>query len=1396
MKLKSLLVALIVIIAVCPRELSAKSATTHEGVSYSLSELDFSPGELIIKANPRIMTDSRALAKFTELHKHFGAYSVVKAFPDSSDIQQTPLALIYLARFPQNTNIPALAEQYKQSPLVEDAQPNYLRHTLSEPIIPNDPEYEELWSLEITHMPEAWAIEKGSPDVAIAIVDMGIDYNHEDLKSKVWINEDEIPDNGIDDDNNGYVDDVRGWDFSDAPTLPGRGDYTERDNDPMDETGHGTHVAGIAGAEVNNGIGVAGVAWNCKLMALRAGFPVAGGGTFLQDDDVSAAIVYAADNGATSINMSWGDMFNAFIIRDALNYAYNKGCVLVAATGNETKRRVLYPAALRNVIAVAASDQNGEIAFWSNASATVDIAAPGNSILSTHINNKYRRLTGTSMAAPQIAGVAALMRSKRPELSNKEIRQLMVATAIHLPNSPKAVDAGQVHAAKALTASASLIARINVPESHSGGDKFIDIIGSAGGYKFAGYRLFYGESTTPNAWIPMPTSAGDRVEYTTQRLHEKLETWHTAAVREGIYTIRLETVDTNNNVIRDEVVVVIDHSPPKITDVKAELWLNKVHYTTAITWDADEPIFGDVYFRLDFLAEGGNQDTDYRQIGGLAPFALLNTGFVSEKQLLFLSNGVSSGNYQYYIVSHNAAGLETIDDNNGAHYRAEVVGDTVTPNGFRNVIASLVSAGTKPSQNLPAMHIATATADFDGDGRLEIVGMETGGAGYQNVKIFERDDAGNYELVFTSPNAYFPWAVGDTDGDGLLEILGNTPERTFLLECRPGRVYPRHKIWETQDIWGGQIVDVDQDGKMEIIGRNNDSNAISIYEADFGDNSYQLVAQLENPTKGRNGLGTTFAISDFDGDGWIEIMAGDEEGDLFIYENIGDNQFRLTWQSQLIVTEAQEDEETSPVQSAYHLAANDLDGDGRAEFIVGGKADDSNYSFIRRRWIYKIFTSDGDDSYHPVWAQGIRGIRSGGNGVTTGDVDGDGQNEVMIVAWPNLYIFKYDGHTVVGGVHPPTPIWHHTVISTFNPIIADINGNGVGELLFNEESSSGESFSIYELDTAPEAPLTPWNVIAIPLDESSVYLAWEASDNRWRGVAPPDASREASGGTTPLHQDVVSYIVYRGTSVDHLEPIARDIQQMEYIDKSVEKNITYWYAVAAQTATGTETKRSEPVSAKPGTPPKLVSAEYFHPNRVILHFDKTMGASSQDPSRYSAQVEQGGILGTGLDGKTGTIVQNHPSSALLDQGKKRVILAFDAGTLLPGQTYNLVVSRIWDTDRIAIPPFSMQQFTVPPEEPPTIFTDLSKAIVYPNPVRPNEHHAGKVFFANLPTDASISIYSITGELIEQLTVTAADQGKKEWYLLNNAAAELASGIYIYVLESNGQRKTGKLAVIR
>ena len=1289
----------------------------------------YSPGELIVKVKSEVLTESKTYAQFKHTNAQFGALAVKNIFPHSPKNKRTQeLAAAYLIRFPLDVNVADLARKYRQSQLVEDAQPNYIRRTCAEPIIPNDEKYNELWNLEIINMGEAWAIEKGNPEVVIGIVDGGIDYNHEDVRTKIWLNEDEIPDNGIDDDNNGYIDDVRGWDFSDAPTLPGRGDYQDRDADPMDEGGHGTHVAGIAGAAVNNGVGVAGVAWNCKVMALRAGFSALPQGSFLQDDDVSAAIVYAADNGAQVINMSWGDEYNSFIIRDAINYADNEGCILVAATGNEVKRKVIYPAALRNVIAVAASNQVGEISFYSNAGATVDICAPGNVVISAHLNNKYRPLTGTSMAAPHVAGVAALMLSKRPNLTSEDVRQILVASAIPLKESEKAVNAGQLNAAAALVMSSSLVARIQSPETNEGGDQFIDIIGSAAGFKFTGYQLLYGETTVPNEWLPIGEISP------VHKLNERLARWDTAALAEGVYSLRLEVFGDGEKVVRDEVVVQIDHSPPEITDVRTELWLHEDHYTTVIIWNTDDTTNDKVYYRRNPpyppLPKGGRGDS---------PFEPCETGYSTNRHILFLSSNVPPGAYEYFITSCNAASLESKSDNESAYYSAEVLDFSITPNGFRDL-----------SANLPSIHVAVTEGDFDGDGRLEIVGMKLGGSGYAPVNIYERDDTSDFDLVFTSQDSYFPWAVADTDGDGIAEILGNDGDVTFLLEPRPGRVYPSAKIWEMEGIWGGQIADLDRDGKPEVISRYDDTNEIYIHEA-TGDDSYDRVAVLPNPTEGDNGLGTTFAVGDFDGDGLMEIAVGDDESDLFVYENTGDNQFRQTWKDKMVQGQG--------VSSAHYLASGDLDGDGKDEFIVGGKIDEGKFGFARKRWVFAVFKANGDDSYESIWTQAIMFINSGGNGVSVGDVDGDGQSEFIVVTLPNVYVFKYRASASSNPAF--VPIWHHTASSTFNPMIADLDGDGSGELLFNEEGR----LAIYERDTQPETSLAPWGLAAIPLNETDVYLMWEAP------------------------KDVASYNIHRGTAEENLEIIARNVAGLEsdpskgeFTDVNLSAGTTYWYAVSAQTLAGMGTQLSEKVAAKPGPQPRMVSAEYKTPNRVIVFFDKRMGAVAQYQNQYYAQAG-------------GKPDKNIPSSALLDRGKKRVILTFDAGKLLPGETYDIVALNVWDVDKIFISPeANSQRVTIPAEEIPKVPADLTQAIVYPNPVSPNENHLGRVTFANLPAATKISIYNLAGELIEQLE--SKDGGRKEWLLLNNTNGEIASGVYIYILEAGEKHKSGKLAVVK
>ena len=246
----------------------------------------------------------------------------------------------------------------------------------------------------------------GSRDVVVAVIDTGVDYNHIDLRNNIWINSAEIPNNGIDDDNNGYVDDIRGWDF------------VSEDNDPIDDNGHGTHVAGIIASE-NNSIGVVGIAFNCRIMCIKAG----NSSGYFTNSDIAEAIQYAYMNGASVINMSFGGTSISNALKDALEDAYNQ-CVLVAAAGNDglsnepsSSGRPFYPAALTYVIGVMSNDYDYDKSLFTNYDPIAfnqyeyEIYSFGEQIISTWPNNKYAVASGTSMAAPTVSATAALLRS-------------------------------------------------------------------------------------------------------------------------------------------------------------------------------------------------------------------------------------------------------------------------------------------------------------------------------------------------------------------------------------------------------------------------------------------------------------------------------------------------------------------------------------------------------------------------------------------------------------------------------------------------------------------------------------------------------------------------------------------------------------------------------------------------------------------------------------------------------------------------------------------------------------------------------------------------------------------------------------------------------------------------
>lgn len=348
----------------------------------------------------------------------------------------------------------AVAEAYARLPEIEYAEPDYLRYATREP---NDPQFPQQWPLKNTGQtggtagadisaPAAWEITTGSSGVIVMVIDSGIDYNHPDLAANMWQNPGEIPGDGIDNDGDGWVDDVYGI------------DPRNNDGDPLDDNGHGTHVAGTIGAVGNNAQGVSGVNWNVRLMACK----------FLGADGTGSTsgaiqcLQYAVSKGVRLTNNSWGGGGYSQALADAIRAAGVAGQLFVVAAGNETAnndRSPFYPCAydLSNILCVASTDKDDLRSGFSNFGvSTVHLGAPGSSILSTLRGGGYGLMSGTSMATPHVAGVAALILAQNPGLSPLEVKQRMLMGGDPVASLMGRTSTGQrLNAHRALTLSSA-----------------------------------------------------------------------------------------------------------------------------------------------------------------------------------------------------------------------------------------------------------------------------------------------------------------------------------------------------------------------------------------------------------------------------------------------------------------------------------------------------------------------------------------------------------------------------------------------------------------------------------------------------------------------------------------------------------------------------------------------------------------------------------------------------------------------------------------------------------------------------------------------------------------------------------------------------------------------------
>jgi subtilisin family serine protease len=325
----------------------------------------------------------------------------------------------------------AFAREAARRPGVEFAEPVYLYR---QDRAPNDPRFKDLWGLTAIDAPTAWASTVGDRRITVAVVDDGVALTHPDLAPNLWINPSEIAANGRDDDGDGYVDDVNGYDF-----VGNRGDPSPARTG--DERWHGSHVAGTIGAAGDNRIGISGVNWKVALMALRAIGPRGG-----RSDDLARAIDYAVDHGARVVNASWGGGGQSQAIAKAVARASERGVLFVAAAGNEGASRPSFPASLAsdNLLSVGALTPAGKLAPFSNRGALV--AAPGVGILSTTAPGQYERYDGTSMAAPHVTGLAALLWAARPEAKLEDVRRAILSSAAPLTG----VKNGRIDAARAM----------------------------------------------------------------------------------------------------------------------------------------------------------------------------------------------------------------------------------------------------------------------------------------------------------------------------------------------------------------------------------------------------------------------------------------------------------------------------------------------------------------------------------------------------------------------------------------------------------------------------------------------------------------------------------------------------------------------------------------------------------------------------------------------------------------------------------------------------------------------------------------------------------------------------------------------------------------------------------
>ncbi len=1247
----------------------------------------------------------------------------------------------------------------------------------------NDSLSGQQWYLEKINIAQAWQITQGAPDVLVAIIDTGIDYRHPDLEGSLWLNPAEKNGQpGVDDDGNGLIDDVMGWDFTDAPRFADGGDYLTPDPDPMDEFpgGHGTEIAGIIGARINNLHGIAGIAPDVKILNLRAG--TASG--YLEEDDVIQAMLYAYAMGAKVINMSFGDLRISTLFKDVVHYLWQQGVTFVAAAGNEGQPQVYFPAALKETIAVGSSDQDDRLSTFSNFGYGIDLIAPGTEIISTAPGNQYRTVSGTSFSAPMVSSVCALLFSANSRLSNENLRTILRQSAKRqLPNPHWQVGAGRLDAGKALLiqngGNLQLFASIKQnPEGAS-----VLLKASAFHPDLKTIYLDYGIGDHPDQWKPL---AQWQFRYF---YNDTLLEFAVNDLPDTLLTFRLKMELLNGTILEDLQQIRLDRSRPKFKRLLFNEAISGNNPIGLVQFETDDPVSVKLLFLEDFQSP---------PLDSLEDFSL-------SKEHFFTLNRQQVGQAKFLqIFVHNSNGLKSETNFGWGNY-------------FLKQINWLPWKALPLTQTPAASWLLPQTIDLNLNQKPEIAISEylPGGA-IGPLKVYELKN-NTFELLTFFPQNVLPRDGKDVDGDGRQELLVTYGNRAKLLKFKPEQ-NTFQVVWQDSNFWAGNLTDCNNDGQTEIVGYRDSTYYILQNQGNF---NFVPLARLTNHTSGENRFGSPkVVVNDFNQDGHNEIVFGDYDGDVIIYTCSEENQFYL-WQT----------------LKTYQADATDLmAADSNELFVLSHTPDEKKYEseLAQLYWTLDVF------AYHPAWRElsSVQQLhfypyyskKSFNAGLQ--HFKHNGRQLLVLALYPSLYILekKRFGWEV---------IWQRDDCNSNSIVSEDLDKNGVMDILFN----SGQqlvAFSESNFNTLS----APYNLKAVPLDSQRIHIEWQGVNydgfNLYRGLQADHMEflthvSEHQYLDTNLLPDQKKYL-YAVTAVkDSRESVWSNFDSVEICAAPRLTNVQK----AASNVFILHFNQKIELQSQPASRVWLTSNQLWARSLSLLPgnqdllavFDLALNTLEKDTLKVSNIVNQCQMplhpafnhLPVDLNADLvaprvselkvcsrncvqlsfsqpmdSTSLQNVENYLLWPWGdvvqveildslasKVRLHLSQDSPAGGFGNAVYLQVKGL--KNRWQVPMAEEQKFSLfRPVE------DMSQIVIYPQPVRAENK---ELIFAKLPQKAQIQIFNLNGILVKTLD-QVNEYGGLHWDLTDQSGNHVASGIYLYRITDGKQDKIGKLVIVR